>query len=160
MGFLVCNEYPHPNQKEQHMSYSVKKLFSMGYTRSVIISAILIITLSACASFQNRRAAKTEDVLFKAGFKKVLAETPEQLAHLKTLPQRKIVSYQHKDEIRYVFAEANLCRCMYVGDREAYQSYKNILLEREIKDHEHVDGEPLTYQQMNWDLWGDFTSAP
>jgi hypothetical protein len=142
------------------MSYSAIKLFSMGYTRSVIICAILIITLSACASFQTSRAAKMEDVLFKAGFKKVLAETPEQLAHLKTLPQRKMVSHRHNDGIRYIFTDANLCKCMYVGDRDAYQSYKHILLEKEIKDHEHVDGEPLTYQQMNWDLWGDFTSEP
>ena len=132
----------------------------MGYSRGVIISAILIITLSACASIQNRRAAKTEDVLYKAGFKKVPADTPEQLAHLQTLPQGKLVSHQHKDGIRYVYADANLCKCMYVGDRDAYQSYKHILLEEEIKAHEHVEGEPLTYQQMDWDLWGDFRSAP
>jgi hypothetical protein len=142
------------------MSYSAKKIFSMGYARGVIISAILIIALSACASIQNKRAAKTEDVLYKAGFKKVSADTPEQLAQLQTLPQRKLVSHQHKDGIRYIYADANLCKCMYVGDRDAYQSYKHILLEKEIKDHEHVEGEPLTYQQMDWDLWGDFTSAP
>ncbi len=142
------------------MPYSAKKLFSRGDTRDLIISAILIISLTACASIQQKRTVKTEDVLYKAGFKKVSAETPEQFAHLQTLPQRKLVSHQHKDGIRYIYADANLCKCMYVGDREAYQSYKHILLEKEVKDHEHVEGEPLTYEQMDWDLWGDFTSAP
>jgi hypothetical protein len=141
------------------MSYSAKELFSMGNKKGLIISAILIITLAACASIQNKQAAKTEDVLVKAGFKKVPADTPEQLAHLQTIPQRKLVSHKHKDGIRYIYADANLCKCMYVGDRDAYQSYKHILLEKEIKDHEHVEGEPLTYEQMDWDLWGDFTSA-
>ncbi|MDX1777510.1 MAG: hypothetical protein R3339_01375 [Thermodesulfobacteriota bacterium] len=141
------------------MTYSAKGLFSMGSKKGLIISAILTMTLSACASIQNKQAAKTEDVLVKAGFKKVPADTPEQLAHLKTIPQRKLVSHKHKDGIRYIYADANLCKCMYVGDRDAYQSYKHILLEKEIKDHEHVEGEPLTYQQMDWDLWGDFTSA-
>ena len=141
------------------MSYSAKGLFSMGNKKGLIISAILTMTLSACASIQNKQAAKIEDVLVKAGFKKVPADTPEQLAHLQTIPQRKLVSHKHKDGIRYIYADANLCKCMYVGDRDAYQSYKHILLEKEIKDHEHVEGEPLTYQKMDWDLWGDFTSA-
>jgi hypothetical protein len=26
--------------------------------------------------------------------------------------------------------------------------------------HEHVDEGALTNEQVNWDLWGDFTSAP
>jgi hypothetical protein len=142
------------------MSYSAKGLYSMGNKKGVIISAILIITLAACASIQNKQAAKTEDVLVKAGFRKVPADTPEQLAHLQTIPQRELVRHKHKDGIRYIYADANLCKCMYVGDRDAYQSYKHILLEKEIKGHEHVEGEPLTYQQMDWDLWGDFTSAP
>ena len=114
------------------MSYSAQKFFSRGFAKGVIISGILIIALSACASIQNKQAAKTEDVLVKAGFKKVAADTPEQLAHLQTIPQRKLVSHKHKDGIRYIYADANLCKCMYVGDRDAYQSYKHILLEKEM----------------------------
>ena len=138
------------------MSYSVKTPFFLWYARSVVVTFVLVIALAGCTAMQNKRAAKTEDVLFKAGFQKVVADTPEKLAHLKTLPQKKMVSHQHKEDIRYIYADATLCKCMYVGDRDAYQSYKHILLEKEVKGHEHADGGAPGYEQMDWDLWGDF----
>jgi hypothetical protein len=142
------------------MSYSVKGFFAVCCGRGVIVLSILVIALTACAGLQNKKVAKTEDVLFKAGFQKVSADTPEKLTHLETLPQRKMVSHQHKDGIRYIYADATLCKCIYVGDKDAYQSYKHILLEKEVKDFEHVDGGALDQGQMNWELWGDFSSTP
>ena len=138
------------------MPNSMKAPFFLWYARNVIVAFILVIALAGCAAMQNKRTAKTEEVLFKAGFQKVIADSPEKLAHLKTLPQKKIVSHQHEEGIRYIYADATLCQCMYVGDRDAYQSYTHILLEKEVKDHEHVDGGVLEHEQMNWDLWGDF----
>ena len=61
------------------------------------------------------------------------------------------VHYQFKRAL--IFFRWN-CSC------DAYQSHKHILLEKEVQDFEHVDGGTIDQGQMNWELWGDFSSTP
>ncbi len=137
------------------MSHAIETSFYWSIVRRVAAVLILLVALGGC-SFRKNRILKTENVLYEAGFQKVPADTPEKLAHLKTLPQHKMLIHHHKDGDRYVYADASLCQCMYVGNKDDYQSYKHILLEKVVKDHENVQGLPEN-AGVNWDLWGDFT---
>lgn len=122
-----------------------------------VIITVLGITLAGCASMRTKKVIKTEDLLTKAGFQMRLADTPEKLAHLKTLPQRKIVRHQRNGSFRYVYADTTSCKCLYIGDRDAYQSYQSLLLEKVVADHQHVSTEPYGNVPMDWELWTDFT---
>ena len=62
--------------------------------------AVIGALLSACAAMKAEEATSKEQLLAAAGFKMQLANTPEKLAHLKTLTQQKIVVHE-KDGINY-----------------------------------------------------------
>jgi hypothetical protein len=145
------------------MSDSLKIPFSVrtktGILTTVVVLSILIITLAGCATLRNKRAVNMEEVLYKAGFQMKPADTPEKLAHLKTLPQRKIIPHVRKGIPRYAYADAEGCQCLYLGDRDAFQSFQHILLEKEVAEHEYVAGENVEYVEIDWDMWGDFTEV-
>jgi hypothetical protein len=145
------------------MSHSLKIPFSVrtktGILTTVAALSILIITLAGCTTLRNKRAVNTEEVLYKAGFQMKPADTPEKLAHLKTLPQRKIVPHVQKGNPRYSYADAEGCKCLYLGDRDAFQSFQHILLEKDVAEHEYVAGGNVEYVEIDWDMWGDFTEV-
>ena len=145
------------------MSHSLKDPFCLLPTirilKAVAILSILIITLAGCSTLRNKKTMNTEEVLYKAGFQMKRADTPEKLAHLKTLPQRKIVSHIHKGIPRYFYADADGCKCLYLGDRDAFQSFQHISLEKEVAAHEYVAGGNFVYVEVDWNVWGDFTEV-
>ena len=145
------------------MSHSLKVPFctlpATGILKAVAILSILIITLAGCTTLRNKKTMNTEEVLYKAGFQMKRADTPEKLAHLTTLPQRKVVPHVRKGTARYFYADAEVCKCLYLGDRDAFQSFKHILLEKEVAEHEYVAGGNFVYVEVDWDTWGDFTEV-
>ena len=80
----------------------------------------LVVLLGACASAARQDASEIEPLLLAAGFKKRVADTPEKLAHLRALPALKMVPQQYKDSYLYVLADPEGCRCMYVGNEQAF----------------------------------------
>ncbi len=56
----------------------------------MVITIILSVFLVSCAALQKNDVTDVEGLLTQAGFKKRLADTPQKLAHLKTLAQRKL----------------------------------------------------------------------
>jgi len=145
------------------MSHSLNVPFCVptttGILKAVAILSILIITLAGCSTIGNKRAMKVEEVLYRAGFQMKPADTPEKLAHLKTLPQRKVFPHVRKGTPRYFYADAEVCKCLYLGDRDAFQSFQHILLEKEVAEHEYVAGGNFVYVEVDWDMWGDFTEV-
>ena len=145
------------------MTHSMKVPFcaltATGILKAVTILSILIITLAGCTTLRNKRTMNAEEVLYKAGFQMKRADTPEKLAHLKTLPQRKIVSHIKKGIPRYFYADADGCKCLYLGDRDAFESFQHILMEKEVSAHEYVAGGDFVYVEVDWNVWGDFTEV-
>ena len=64
----------------------------------------------------------TEQLLASAGFQKKVADTPAKLAHLETLtPARKLVAHERDGHLYYMYADPELCKCLYVGTAAQYQ---------------------------------------
>jgi hypothetical protein len=78
------------------------------------------LTVSACVATTQRK----ESMLTQAGFRQIPADTPQKMSHLKTLPQRQLVQRTHQGQKYYVFADAEGCKCMYVGRDQQYQSFQ------------------------------------
>jgi hypothetical protein len=93
----------------------------------------LALSLTACAITRN-----TESLLAQAGFRQVPADTPKKLAHLKTLPQRQLVARTHEGQKYYVFADAEGCKCMYVGRDQQYQSYRALARDQRVAEDQAV----------------------
>jgi hypothetical protein len=94
----------------------------------------------------------TEQILAGAGFLKKVADSPAKLAHLKTLtPARKLVTHHRDNQLYYVFADAETCKCMYVGTAAQYQLAIANRLERDQLEamQEHLDDDDTVI----WILW-------
>jgi hypothetical protein len=107
----------------------------------------LILALAGCQAIENEEAEDTEQLLAAAGFHMKEASTPEQLANLQAMTQRKVVLQEQDGETRYVYADAEDCKCVYVGDERNYDEYQRLSLREEIA-LDNLDA------SMDWDMWG------
>ena len=72
------------------------------------LSAAILLTGCAVAAFldiQKEEAKDTERLLAAAGFELKLADTPQKMAHLKTLAQNSLVMHDADGQLRYVYAD-------------------------------------------------------
>ncbi len=93
------------------------------WLRSMAIVMVLGILLAGCAATQKSESMDTERLLASSGFKMVSADTPEKLEHVKSLTQHEIIPHEYKGAHMYVYADAEQCKCIYVGSEKAYHSY-------------------------------------
>lgn len=96
-------------------------------TRTTALAALLLLSVaSGCASIRHTRAMRVERTLAASGFQMKLATTPEQQQEVARLPQRKLVQARFEDELRYVYADGEYCRCLYVGTPQAFDRYRTL----------------------------------
>ncbi len=92
---------------------------------------------------------RTEQLLANAGFHMKLADTPEKLANLSTLtPRRTLIPQERDNQLYYVYADPDLCKCVYVGTS---MQYERALQESFANDQLIAIGEQLN--ALAWDLW-------
>jgi hypothetical protein len=96
---------------------------------------------------------QTEELLAAAGFDQKLADTPGKLAHLQTLtPARKLVAQERDGHLYYVYADPDLCKCLYVGTAAQYGQAR----ERRLANEEVVAVQDNQSVPIFWGLWGDW----
>ena len=95
--------------------------------------------------------ATTEQFLAAAGFQKMVADSPAKAAHLERLtPARRMVAHRRAGRLYYLYADPEVCKCLYVGTAEQYQ----LALEKRRESDELVAmQEHLDYDTGTWDLW-------
>ena len=119
-----------------------------------MLGLLIVFTLAGCAAIQNNRAIQTERLLSAAGFQMKLADSPEKLDHLETLPQRKLVPHTRPDgDVYYVYADASACKCLYVGSQKAYQRYQEIALRQQEAEDGKMAAEMNENAAMDWGMW-------
>lgn len=113
----------------------------MKVTKSHIYSIIAItclVLLAGCATAPDDEGTgrlsvhETKQLLAAAGFETKSARSPEELAYLNTLTPWTIIPKVEEDTLRYEYADATYCQCLYVGTGAAYQRYLRLL--RQEKD--------------------------
>ena len=95
----------------------------------------------------------TQGFLEESGFIRIPADTPARLDYLKSLTQHTLVLHERNGEPYYVYSDISSCKCLYVGDEEAFQNYRRIMerisyLEETIPEPRSIDPE------MDWEMWG------
>jgi hypothetical protein len=94
--------------------------------------------LTACAAMKAEEAISKEQLFAAAGFKMQLANTPEKLAHLKTLTQQKIAVHQKNGINCYVYADATTCQCVYIGQDANYQNFQQLQIQKNIAQEQQM----------------------
>jgi hypothetical protein len=112
---------------------------------------ILVGALSGCAGIERQEAADTEKLLAAAGFQMRPADSAERRQDLANTPHRRIVAQRQGAKTVYTYADAQNCRCLYVGGAKAYAEYRGLEASEEIARHMN---EPwMDAASMNWDAW-------
>ncbi len=89
----------------------------------LVVSVVLGSGLAGCASLKTSEARTAGPLLQDAGFVMNPADTPEALAALRTLPPRKLVPVERNGRRHYVYADPDVCKCVYEGTEQAYRTY-------------------------------------
>jgi hypothetical protein len=112
-----------------------------------MVSQVAMVALMVCAGCASMAADK-ERTLAAAGFRMKFATTPEQIAKVESLPQRKLTPTPGPDgKNRFVYADAKYCKCLYVGTEQAYDRYQKLAVKQQIAENEEA-------ASMNWGGWG------
>lgn len=122
--------------------------------KMTVMLLALVFFPSGCASTQNNKAINQEQLLASAGFRKKLADTQEKLDHLKDMPQRKLFQQERDGKLYYVYADTKLCKCLYFGNKEAYESYQQILLNMKLKTEDAASAAMYRAGERDWEMWG------
>jgi len=126
----------------------------MTRMRSLVVLAAVVIALGGCATIRRHETLDTEQVLSAAGFQMKLSDTPEKLASLRALPPQRLVPQEREGRLYYVYADPEVCRCLYVGTEPQYQEYQRLALQKRLADEELMGAQNDLYGTMNWGLWG------
>ena len=110
--------------------------------------ALLAVVLGCAANTQS-----TENLLSAAGFRTIVANTPQRQQHLKTLPANKVVLVQRNGKNYYVYADPAHYQ-IYVGNPSQYQQYQQLRLARNLAQDQLATAELNQQAAMNWDMWG------
>ena len=110
------------------------------------------LSVTGCATIRAHQTAETEQVLAAAGFQVEPADTPEKLAHLRTLTPRKVVRDVRDGQPQYVYADPQTCKCLYVGDEQRYQKFQELSLQKKIAEEQQSAARANWEASMNW--WG------
>ena len=81
----------------------------------------------------------TESLLTQAGFRQVPADTPQKLAHLRTLPDHRLIARSNQGKSYYVYADPENCKCLYIGTPQQYQAYRQLVQDKRAEQAEAVD---------------------
>jgi len=97
-------------------------------------------SLAACAILQpsaQERASQIEPMLSAAGFSMIVANTPDKLEHLKSLPQLQVQYYADEaGHPKFWMADSEFCQCIYLGDEAAYQKYQQLSIAQRLTERQ------------------------
>jgi len=121
--------------------------------QAVFFLMFMALVLGGCAALQKNSVTDVEGLLTRAGFTQMPADTPEKLAHLKNLPQHRLVKHERDGRKYVIYADAAYCVCLYVGNETSLQHYRNLEIQQNenpiqlIEDPDIVTGEEWS------DIW-------
>jgi hypothetical protein len=114
----------------------------------------LVLAGAGCAYFARQSAQDTENLLAAAGFTLKPADTPEKLAHLRTMPVRTIVSRAKGDQLVFTYADPDYCKCLWVGNARQYNAYQRLVEQRQVAQMRLMAAQEEEMASMNWGMWG------
>ncbi|MFO1419120.1 MAG: hypothetical protein U1E83_10680 [Methylotetracoccus sp.] len=126
-------------------------------------SVVLLYGLLAfgCSAEQIRRSSPRgmESDLSAVGFKVLIADSAQKQTMLHELPPQTISRVDRPDGTYYLYADPNLCACLYVGRQAEYNAYQKLLVERQMSDQALIGNEIAEDQRAGWGpsgAWGNW----
>ena len=128
--------------------------------RFTIFASLFIVSLFAVScTFGPKPAVSTsrniEGLLLDAGFVRNPADTPEKMVRIRSEVQRKVIPVQEKGQTYYLYADADFCQCLYVGDERAFNRFEGLISMRKIERNTCIDNRLRSSQAEPWREFGE-----
>ena len=126
-----------------------------------LLLLILSLSLLSC-TFGPKPVVSTsrniEGLLQDAGFVRNSADTPEKMARIRLEVQRKVIPVQEDGQTYYLYADADFCQCLYVGDESAFSRFEDLMHRRDIERSSCIDDRLRSVQDEPWREFGELGS--
>ena len=123
----------------------MKRLLMLGWVLSFGLF------LAGCATKPS--ITKTENLLAAAGFRVQYADTAQKLANLEKLPPHKLVGRTKDGKVVYVYADPEVCKCVYFGNENAYQNYRRMIFEQNVAEEQRLTADIDETVNVEWPVW-------
>jgi hypothetical protein len=97
----------------------------------------------------------TDMHLKDAGFIVRVADTPAQVARLRTVPARKFIRRRKAGRAYYMYVDPDTCKCVFLGSEQAMQSYRDTAAKRLQQTDAMPPAGAAPEQQIIQDIRGD-----
>jgi len=127
-------------------------------TRIAVSALASLIGVVGCAGVQGAmERSEAEDVeaqLRIAGFRLVAADTPARIESMRTLPPLSFSRVERGGRSRYVYADPDSCRCLWVGTPAQLAHYQRLAAEARLGTEQMIAGD-VELEVNLWDPeWG------
>ena len=113
----------------------------------------LCVAVTACQNPQQVVANK-EDVMVASGFKFVPANTPARQQAFQQLPPHKFARQIRNGQVFYMYPDPTVCVCLYVGDQNAYATYRKNMFAKNLADEQQLTAQTMEMNSWDWGPWG------
>src|SRR2546422_365003 len=115
--------------------------------RRPLFIVVIALTVAGCAAIPRGEKRAVEEKLTAAGVQMEGGDKPGKGAGLRACSTRKMTVQRRGAASYYIYADPDVCNCLYVGTEPQYQEYQRLLLKKELAD-ERLD------ESRNSGLWG------
>jgi hypothetical protein len=131
-----------------------------GIAMIVVATRMLGALAAAFAAFEAAAQQLAIDMkLEDAGFIMRRATTPDHIARLRQLPPHKFVARMGPSGRYYVYADADVCQCAFVGTERALQTYRDMRAKLPQPDNVGAGGFSIEHQIVH-DMVNDGVGEP
>jgi hypothetical protein len=118
-----------------------------------VLTLLLAAMMCGCASFRQSEIRETEDLLAAAGFTMKRADSAEKTTEAGNLPPHKFVVIHRNGAPYYIYADPEVCQCIWVGDQQQYSRFQQLSLQKQIADEQLMTAQALRDAAFRWELW-------
>ena len=122
---------------------------------SILTAMGLCLAATACND-GSRAVMNKEDMLTASGFKSVPANTPARQASFKQLPAHRFSRQIRDGRVFYVYPDPTVCVCLYVGDQNAYATYRANVFAKNLADEQQMTAQTMEMESFDWGPWGGY----
>ena len=113
---------------------------------------LIVAFLMGCAGTGKISPFQMDEMLVRAGFQMHTADTPKKLDFIKSLPQNELVHKTYNEKVSYFYVDGSSCQCMYVGDEQAYQRFKQSVKEEQMDEKIETTSRQAQEEMGNIDI--------
>lgn len=130
-----------------------RRFMMVRFTLSATVG-ICMMTILGCAILYTNEAQQTDRLLSAAGFKMLPADTPQKDELLSSLTPLKLQYRIKDDKTLFFYPDPYDCKCIYTGDRAAYDRFDRLAVEADIADEEKKAALMNEEAAMEFGPWG------